>query len=197
MKKPEFVKVWDPAVRLLHIGLIVSFAVAYLTQERSYNLHLDSGYVLLGLVFTRILWGFIGTHHARFHNFLTGPRTLFGYLKDLFGGHPRRYLGHNPAGAAMIVCMLLVLTLVSISGIALDAAENRSGPLAQLPLFKYLDQVETIHEVSADLSLVLIAIHIAGVMVSSRLHRENLVAAMLSGRKAAQRPSPASRSGIE
>lgn len=177
------IKVWDPAVRLFHWSLLIAFAVSYLTQEENYDLHLLAGYAVLGLVAFRILWGFVGTRHARFSSFLVGPRKLLHDLRGVFRGQPRQHLGHNPPGGWMIVALLLILLLITASGIALDAAENRAGPLADFSLFLYTDWIQTIHQLSSDLALVLVTIHILGVIVSGHLQRENLVLAMITGKK--------------
>jgi cytochrome b len=182
MNEPQ-VKVWDPLVRLFHWSLPVAFVVAYLTQEQAYDTHLAAGYTILGLVLVRLVWGFIGTRHARFGDFVRGPRAVVGYLKALAAGRAPRYLGHNPAGGAMILALIATLLVIALSGIALDAAENRAGPLGGTQLFLYLDPIMTVHAWSSDLALVLIAVHVLAVIHASRALGENLVRAMITGRK--------------
>jgi cytochrome b len=182
---PEQTKVWDPLVRIFHWGLVATFAVAYLTQEEEYQPHLIAGYVMLGLLAFRLVWGFVGTRHARFSDFVRGPATVIGYLRALLGGDPPRHLGHNPAGGIMILAMLATLLVVTISGVALDAAENRAGPLGDTRLFLYGDLIEETHSLSTDIALVLIGLHLAGVLHAALVHRENLVKAMFTGRKRA------------
>jgi cytochrome b len=181
----DVVPVWDVAVRLFHWSLAVALVIGYVTREEHYELHLQAGYAVLGLVSFRIVWGFIGTRHARFHNFVASPARAFGYVRGLVAGRSPRYLGHNPAGGNMVVLMLAALVTVSASGIALDAAENRAGPLAQWDLFLYTDRIETLHAVSADACVLLALVHLLGVALSSWRHRENLLLAMLTGRKRA------------
>jgi len=179
------VTVWDPPVRLLHWLLAASYVTAYLTAEGGYQLHLLAGYAVLGVVAARIAWGFAGTANARFARFVRGPRTVVRYLRDMLRGTAPRHLGHNPAGGAMVLALLATLVVIASSGVALDAAENRSGPLAAWNLFLHTDRIEAVHETATNVSLALVACHLAGVAVMSVVHRENLVAAMIGGRKRA------------
>ena len=184
--RPETeIRVWDPLVRLFHWSLVVAFAIAYFTQEREYELHRISGYIVLGLVGFRVIWGVVGPKHARFSDFLYPPSSTLRYLAGLPGGRSRRYLGHNPAGGMMVVAMLLSLAALTLSGIALDAAENRTGPLTGMRLFLYAGIIADLHEFFTDLMLLLIPLHLLGIYLSSRAHRENLVVAMVTGRKRA------------
>ncbi len=177
------IKTWDPLVRLFHWTLVVSFAVCYFTQEEAYELHLDSGYVVLGAIVVRIIWGVIGTKHARFSDFVYLPGKVITYFRQFLRGKAKRYIGHNPAGGAMVVAMLITLLMVALSGVALDAAENRAGPLADTDLFMYLDVVQDTHIISTNVMLGLISLHLLGVLASSHMHRENLVRAMITGKK--------------
>ncbi len=182
------VPVWDPLVRVFHWSLAATFAVAYLSGESNYALHLWAGYGLLGLIAIRLVWGFAGTPHARFRDFVVGPRRAVVYLTDVVRGQATRYLGHNPAGAAMILALLATLLAASASGIMLDGAENRAGPLADYRLFMYTDTIKQVHLLSTDVALALILLHLAGVAHASLTHRENLVRAMVTGRKPLQLP---------
>jgi len=177
------VKVWDPLVRLFHWSLLAACVVAYLTQEENYDLHLYAGYAVLGLVLFRVLWGLVGPRHARFTDFLYGPGAVIRYLRGLWRSPATRYLGHNPAGGAMVIKLLLTLLVITVSGVALDAAENRAGPLAATRLFLYRDQIIDLHVVSTNVGLGLVALHLLGVLHASIAHRENLVRALITGRK--------------
>jgi cytochrome b len=182
----ERVRVWDPVVRVFHWALVTAFAASWWTQEQHYDWHLVAGYTVLGLVALRLVWGFLGSRHARFADFVRGPRAVLGYLAQVARRRAPRYLGHNPAGGAMIVAVLLVMLAVTLSGIALDAAENRAGPLGDTTLFRHADAIVRVHVVATDLSLVLIALHLLGVVHTSLAHRENLVRAMITGTKRRQ-----------
>ncbi|RLA03306.1 MAG: cytochrome B [Gammaproteobacteria bacterium] len=203
-------RVWDPLVRVFHWGLVLAFTVAYLSGDEESSVHIYSGYVVLGLITFRVLWGLIGTRYARFSNFVYSPKTVIQYLKGLAAKKPTHYMGHNPAGGWMVIAMLLCLAIVSVSGLKVYAIEEGLGPLAGTPpaltviSAAYADDDdddhekrgdrhnedeeaeefwEEIHEVSSNFMLLLIFLHIAGVIVSGRLHDENLVKAMLTGKK--------------
>jgi cytochrome b len=202
------IRVWDPLVRIFHWGLVLAFTVAYLSGDEESSLHIYSGYVVLGLITFRVLWGLIGTRYARFSNFVYSPKTVIQYLKGLVAKKPKRYMGHNPAGGWMVLAMLLCLAIVSVSGLKVYAIEEGLGPLAgEAPALTVISAAyaddddddhrknedghgedeeefwEEIHEVSSNFMLLLIFLHIAGVIVSGRMHDENLVKAMLTGKK--------------
>ena len=173
-ERPATVRVWDPLVRLFHWGLVIGFTIAWLNTEDK-ALHKGAGYVVLALVGVRLIWGFVGSRHARFRDFVPRPKELLAYLKSLPSGQPRRYLGHNPAGGAMIV---LLLTMLILTG--------GSGWLMTTDAFWGIEWLEDLHEAAANLTVVLVFAHVAGVLFSSLAHRENLVAAMITGRKRAE-----------
>ena len=166
------VLVWDLPVRLFHWSLAVSFAGAFLTaeSERLRDVHVAFGYTLLGLIAFRVLWAFVGTRYARLSSFAFGPRDVVAYVKSLLAFRPLHYVGHNPAGSWVIY---LLVTLGLVTGAAGYATYADIGG-------KWLEEF---HEGAANVMLTLVFVHIAGVLVSSLLHRENLVKAMLTGYK--------------
>jgi cytochrome b len=179
------VRVWDPFVRIFHWSLVLTFTVAYATGEDLEFLHNNVGYVVLVLVLLRIFWGFIGTRHARFRDFVYPPAEVKGFLQDTFRKCAQRYLGHNPAGGAMVVVMLLSLIITTVTGIAFYGIEDGAGPLVMLagsPGWAR-EMLEEAHEFFANMMVLLVFVHIIGVIVESRLHDENLVKAMFNGRK--------------
>ena len=181
------VRVWDPFVRIFHWSLVLTFTVAYVTGEELEVLHNNAGYAVLGLVLLRIVWGFIGSRHARFRDFIYPPAEVQGFLRDTLRQRAKRYLGHNPAGGAMIIVMLLSLIITSLTGIAFYGIEPGAGPLAMLagtPEWAK-EMLEEVHEFFANLMVLLVVVHVIGVVVEGRLHRENLVKAMWNGRKRA------------
>ncbi|NVK40338.1 MAG: cytochrome b/b6 domain-containing protein [Oceanospirillaceae bacterium] len=177
------VPVWDPLVRIFHWSLVAFFTLAWLTEDELQGVHQWSGYAVAGLVAFRVIWGLIGTRHARFTDFVRAPREIRAYLKSLLTRHPRHYLGHNPAGGAMVVLMLIGLAALTLTGMMLAGADG-SGPLSGTWLGSFAEHdVKEVHEFFANLMLLLVFGHVSGVLVSSLLHRENLVRAMISGRK--------------
>ena len=167
------VKVWDPFVRAFHWTTVSLVGINFLTpQSGTRSIHVAIGYAVLGLVAARVLWGLVGTRHARFANFVRHPRTVLTYLRQLRQGRAPRHLGHNPAGAAMIV--LLLLTLLGI---------GTTGWLSQTNAYYGVSWVMDVHAFLAYGLLWLVGLHVAGVLLSSLMHRENLVRAMFTGRK--------------
>lgn len=184
----DTIAVWDPLVRLFHWSLVASFFIAYLSEDNFMDLHAWAGYVATGLIAFRVLWGFIGPKHARFSDFVAGPRRAFAYVKDVLTGDAPRYVGHNPAGGFMILLLLMGVALAGATGIAVYGIDESSGPLAFLAIFvpEFVgNALEELHELLANAVLGLVFIHILGVAVGSHLHRENLVQAMVTGRKRA------------
>ncbi|MCG8049154.1 MAG: cytochrome B, partial [Candidatus Thiodiazotropha endolucinida] len=103
MNGQDEIKVWDPLVRLFHWSLVGAFAVAWLTEDEWMGLHANAGYLIAALLLFRLVWGVLGTHYARFTDFVKSPPTVVAYLRDLVQLRAERTLGHNPAGGAMIV----------------------------------------------------------------------------------------------
>jgi cytochrome b len=170
--RPARVRVWDLPVRVFHWALAASFGAAYLLSEseRLRGVHVTFGYTVLGLIAFRLAWGFVGTRHARFGSFLFGPGAVLRYLRRLASGRPEHFLGHNPAGSWAIWAIL-----------GLGLATGATGYLTFDDVGG--EAVEELHEALADAWLVVVFVHLAGVLLSSLVHRENLVAAMLSGYK--------------
>ncbi len=203
------IKVWDPLVRLFHWSLVAAFAVAWLTGDEESRPHEFAGYAVIGLVLFRVLWGFVGTEHARFRDFVYRPSAALAYARDLVAGKARRYLGHNPLGGAMIVALLLSLLATGVTGVAALGAKEGRGPLAGVATSAVTLTPAVIskavadddgdeakgehegaesawgeaHEFFANLTLLLVVLHVAGVIAGSLAHRENLVRAMFTGRK--------------
>lgn len=180
------VRVWDPLVRIFHWSLVGAFATAFIVEDDLLGVHTWAGYLVLTLIAVRLVWGVVGTRHARFTDFVRGPRQVLDYIRDALRLKAPRYLGHNPAGGAMVVALLLLVGLTGLSGMALYGAQELSGPLAPLLAGTSAatgEALEEAHEVLANLTLGFIVLHVAGVLFSSFAHRENLVGGMLTGRK--------------
>jgi cytochrome b len=169
---PTTIQVWDLPTRVFHILLVVCFAGAYLTAEsETWRLvHVSLGYTMAGLVGFRLAWGLWGTRHARFASFVRGPRAVLRYLHSLVRRQPEHHTGHNPAGAVAILALLGLTALLAASGWI--TYNDLAG-----------EWVAEGHEAVANAMLALVGLHVAAVVVSSWLHRENLARAMLTGRK--------------
>lgn len=164
---------WDPLVRIGHWLLALSIALAWLTKAGTgREWHEEIGYVALAVIAVRIAWGWLGSSYARFASFLRTPAATLRYGRQLLAGHEPRCIGHNPLGGWMIVALLLDTALV-----------GASGWLYTTDRFWGVAWVERLHSILSDSLLILIAAHVGGVIFSSWRHRENLIAAMLHGRK--------------
>jgi cytochrome b len=171
-------QVWDLLVRLFHWSLVLSFAVAWVTAEEWDEVHEWAGYVAAGLVAFRLVWGLVGSHYARFSQFVRSPATIGRYLGALLRGTEQRYLGHNPAGGIMILVLLAAMIVTAVT-----------GWMTTFEVYRHARWLSEIHETVANLMLVLIVIHVGGVVLASFRHHENLVRAMIFGRKRAPEPS--------
>jgi len=168
------VKVWDPVVRLFHWTLALG-CIANLTLLREVDAaHEIVGYVTLGAIAIRILWGIVGSPHARFSDFVTGPRRLLDYLASLIRGKAPRYIGHNPAGGLMMLALIGLVTICAMT-----------GAMMEQDAFWGVEWVEDVHETAANLILALAILHVLAALVESWHHRENLVRSMITGRKRA------------
>jgi cytochrome b len=164
--------IWDWPIRLFHWLLVLCFAGAWLTaeSERWRLAHITLGYTMIGLVAFRLLWGLVGTRHARFASFVRGPAAVLSYARSLFKLQPEHYAGHNPAGGLMVVVLLAVIFITVGTGYL--AYNDMASEWA-----------EELHETTAGVMLAIVILHVVGVTASSFLHRENLIGAMITGRK--------------
>lgn len=166
------VKVWDLFVRLSHWSLALAFAAAYISGEEWRGFHLFAGYAAILLIAGRLVWGFAGSEHARFGDFVKSPAAVADYVRDVVNRRDGRYIGHNPAGGLMVMALLALVAAVSISGLLLTT-----------DAFWGSDAMDMIHGALADVTLFFIAAHIFGVAFTSVRTRENLVWSMVSGLK--------------
>jgi len=194
-EQPE-VRVWDPLVRLTHWSLAIGIVLSFVTAERWPEIHEAIGYAIGGIIVVRVLWGFIGSQHARFSDFAYGPSAVRRYLVALMGFKGRRYLGHSPAGGAMVMLLLALVSVIVATGILTEIQRENALPPAvataassgapsglDASIEEHESVVGQIHEAAANVLIVFVSLHIAGVLVASLVHRENLVVAMFTGRK--------------
>lgn len=204
MSDKRIINVWDPIIRIGHWTLVIAFFTAYFTGDDWMNQHTWAGYIIFAVIVIRIMWGFIGGQYARFTQFIYKPSTIFNYFKNLLARKPQHYIGHNPAGGAMVIALLICLLITTISGMKLYAVEENKGPIAAIQQIQSADLKtltnmdvtqnymvneddeefwEEIHETFVNLTLLLVFLHIGGIMMSSIIDKENLIKAMFTGKK--------------
>ncbi len=188
--------VWDRFVRTFHWATVLCFTGAYPTTNEWMAGHRWADYTLTALILARLMWGVMGSQHARFRDFLRGPQQVKQYLTGLWQGRSQRYRGHNPVGGWMIVALLSSLLLTTITGMLMIAPGGK-GPLAHTVLASLGGHwLEEPHEFFANTTVGLIVIHLAGVVISSLLHRENLIRAMVTGYKSGDSAASANASSL-
>jgi len=168
------IRVWDPFVRLFHWGLVLSFGVAWLSSKSWEQLHDWAGYAAATLVLSRAAWGVLGTRYSRFSQFVRSPRVVLDYLAAIVRGNEARHIGHNPAGGAMVIALMLAMGSTAVTGWMLTT-----------DAFWGVTWMQKLHNLLAHGILLLVCGHIAGVLLASFRHRENLIAAMIFGQKRA------------
>ena len=164
--------VWDMPVRVFHWSLALSFAGAWLTAESEYwkLWHVSFGYSMAVLIAFRLVWGVVGTRYARFAQFVRGPGAVKQYFLSYLRGTPQHHVGHNPAGAMAILALMGTVVITVITGYASYAEIGG-------------EWLSDIHDAMASLLMGIVVLHIAAVILTSVVHKENLVRAMLTGRK--------------
>jgi cytochrome b len=186
-EKAATVTVWDRFLRFFHWTLVLCFATAFISGEaRVSALHVPVGYVLCVLLAMRVYWGFKGSEYARFRAFIFPLGEALAYVRSVFEGNPNHYFGHNPAGALMVFAMFGLLAVIFVSGLLTLGTIDFEGPLVFLAnrvsddasyAFRHL------HEFLPPVALALVLLHLLGVLVGSIQHKENLLRAMLTGKK--------------
>jgi len=169
---PAAVPVWDLPLRLIHWTLAASVLTAWFTANVFDAVHEIAGYTVIVVLVLRLIWAVAGNRYARLHKSVRPLRITLVYLRQLMRGEPGRYLGLNPAGAAMAVVLLLSLAVSSLSG-WMQVTERYFGD----------EWVERVHTWSSNLVLTLAIVHVLGVLLVCVLQKENLVRAMITGKK--------------
>jgi cytochrome b len=187
--------VWDIPTRLFHWLFASSFALAWLSSESDpwLSVHIFFGYLMLGLISFRLIWGMVGGHYARFASFTYGPLAGLAYLRQVLAGQASRYIGHNPAGSQAIFLLLALSLAVGLTGVLTLGGEEQQGAAAGLSNIAVGRMFKEAHEIAATLMLLVVIGHIAGVVLESWRHKENLPRSMVTGMKDASPDMPASR----
>ena len=173
----ETLRVWDPFVRTFHWMLVLSFGTAWLSSHSSESIHHFTGYVAAGLILIRLPWGVLGPPYARFSQFARNPAVTVRYLLAMLRASETRFIGHNPAGGAMVLTLMAATVTTSLTGWMMTTSA-----------YFGVDWVESAHSISAHGLLLLVFVHVGGVILASIRHRENLVVAMITGRKRKAEP---------
>ncbi len=172
---PTDIKIWDVFVRMFHWSVATLFLLDFWVLEDGDPPHEWAGYALLVLVLMRVVWGFIGSHHARFSSFFPTPARVKQHLIDLKAKQIDPAEGHNPLGGAMVLLLLFMLILVGVSG-WMQTWDKYWGE----------DWVENLHETSAEITMILVVIHVAAVFIMTKLTGIPLLRTMLTGKRPGQ-----------
>jgi cytochrome b len=194
---------WDPLLRLAHWGIAVVVIANYAFTKEGGSVHIAFGWAGLAILILRLIWGFVGPMEARFSSFPPNPMAALRHLGRMLRGAAPHYPSHNPAGALMAYALWACLGVITLTGLGMSGL----SPFAQAELEAavadgdwsvlveedgdaegeseslYGDVLEEVHEVAANLIVILAFLHVAGVVVESRVLRRNLVAPMLMARR--------------
>lgn len=179
--QPATVKVWDIWTRLFHWIFATAIVLAWLSHEirdRQHTVHVWLGYLAVSLILARIVWGFVGPRHSRFSDFVKGPVHLARYSWQTLTATAPRHIGHNPLGGIMVLFMMALTLSLGVTGYVMTHRGMNLFGLGHREL-------EEVHGLLADLFVIAVPLHVAGVIFASLKHRENLVGAMITGRKRA------------
>jgi cytochrome b len=188
--------VWDLPVRLMHWTLVLAVGGAWATQELEgdwFKYHVWCGYVVLVVAATRVVWGVIGTRHARFTAFVRGPGAVLDYVRGLLQRRPVHHAGHNPLGALMVLALLAMLLAQAVTGLFANDQIVSTGPLFGYVTSGTSDRLTTIHKQLFDVLLVAIVLHVCAALVYLFVKHDNLILPMITGRKPAEQVAPEER----
>ncbi len=188
--------IWDLPTRLFHWTLALSFVGAWLTSEGDqwHSIHVFLGYLALGMVSFRLVWGLMGSHFSRFSSFWFSPKEALSYLSEVMAGHAKRHVGHNPTGSWAIYILLALTVLLGVTGILTLGGDEQQGVAAGWLNFGQIQTLKKLHELTAIVMLLVVMGHLAGVVVESVQHQENLARSMLTGFKMTEDSTPVAQS---
>jgi len=190
------VKVWDLPTRIFHWTLVAMVSIGYLTgwvfAENTMGLHLWAGYITVSLLVFRLTWGVFGSEYSRLETFSFSPVHILSHMKELATLRPvRHYIGHNPTGSLMVFGLLIVLSIITLSGLVVLGGEENQGPLAGVASYAAGDLAGVVHTTLVILLLTMIVLHVGGVYMEIKLTGEKLVRAMITGLKTVPAGTPA------
>jgi cytochrome b len=180
------VRVWEWPVRAFHwtiVALLVALVVTAKVGGNWIDWHMRAGYAMLALVVFRVLWGFFGGPHARFFGFVRGPGAVLRYARSMVQGTKEWHVGHNPLGGWSIVLLLLALFTQAVTGLFSNDDVASEGPLARFVSGDLSSTITWFHRRHAWWIYALVAVHLTAVFTYLVAFRENLIRAMVTGRK--------------
>lgn len=180
------VSVWDIPVRLFHWSLATSILMSFITAQIGGNAmewHKRIGYFVIGLILFRVVWGFVGSYHARFKNFVYAPATVINYAKNLFKKDSAHYVGHNPMGGLSVVALIASVGFQTVTGLFSNDDILLEGPYASMVSKAFSDQMTRLHQLNSDLILILVGLHLSAIVFYAMFKKEQLIEAMLTGKK--------------
>jgi cytochrome b len=179
-------KVWDVPTRVFHWALVCLFLFLIVSGEVGNDwmrMHMLAGYLLSGLILFRLIWGVAGSYHARFTNFVRSPRKTLHYLQQLVKGQPNHYAGHNPAGAVMVIALIVGLSIQALTGLVTTDDILWNGPFYPIANEDLRELGGTIHRLLESGLKFIVSLHIIAVLIHKFVLKEPLIAAMVHGRK--------------
>lgn len=191
--------VWDVPVRLFHWLLVTSILMLFITGKTGGNYmewHKKIGYFVIGLILFRVVWGFVGSYHARFKNFVRSPSAVISYGKSLFKKDSPQYVGHNPMGALSVLALIAALGFQTATGLFSNDDIMLEGPYASMVSKAFSDQMTNLHKLNSNVILVLIGLHLSAIVFYAVFKKEQLIEAMLTGNKDID-PSIGGHLGVE
>ncbi len=191
--------VWDLPLRLFHWLLVLSMIGSWVTAELGFDwmqIHFYFGYATIGMLVFRVIWGFVGPRHARFAEFLTGPSGVWRYARTLAAGTMIHTAGHNPLGAISVIVMLVLVAFQVSTGLFASDDIVWSGPYYGAVSEATADRLTSLHHLNFNIILVAVSLHIMAVAFYFLVKKQNLVAAMLHGKKIVPEHEAISKSEI-
>jgi cytochrome b len=180
------ISVWDIPVRLFHWSLATSILLQFITAQIGGNAmewHRRIGYFVIGLILFRVVWGFVGSYHARFKNFVRAPAVVIAYAKSLFKKDSPHYVGHNPMGALSVLAVMVAVGFQTVTGLFSNDDIMLEGPYASMVSKAFSDQMTSLHKLNSNVILVLIGLHLSAIVFYAVFKKEQLIEAMLTGKK--------------
>jgi len=187
--QPKTLKIWDLPVRLFHWSLVSLFIAAYITNALGtsyFKYHLWCGYAIIVLVSFRIIWGLVGTYHARFSNFVRNPITTLKYAISVVKKNEKHYVGHNPLGAVMVIVLLIAILVQAVTGLFTNDEIFNTGPLYGYISDSLSLQLTSLHRQLFYWILGAVVLHILAVLIHVFFKHDNIIKAMFTGKKSAQ-----------